>query len=169
MARASVAVGLAGHLTSCVGASWKPGQTQRLAARLLAGGDAAHKGFQDMLDKGEKLPIDFTYRLVYYVGPVDPVRDEVVGPAGPTTSTRMDKFTEMMPKKTGLSGAVGKADPGPVAVGEGRKPKAAHAGAGGRAGAARPKRGEAGTGFACVEFPCLRRRGIVVGDAGPDS
>ena len=68
---------------------------------MLTGRDAAHKRIQDMLAKGEKLPVDFTNRVIYYVGPVDPVRDEVVGPAGPTTATRMDKFTEMMLAQTG--------------------------------------------------------------------
>src|SRR5688572_22027615 len=83
-------------------ASWKPGDTLLLNGKMLTGRDAAHKRIQDMLKKGEKLPVDFTARFVYYVGPVDPVRDEVVGPAGPTTSTRMDKFTEMMLSQTGL-------------------------------------------------------------------
>ncbi|MFY7915646.1 MAG: fumarate hydratase, partial [Rubrivivax sp.] len=83
-------------------ASWKPGQTLLLNGKMLTGRDAAHKRIQDMLAKGEKLPVDFTNRVIYYVGPVDPVRDEVVGPAGPTTATRMDKFTEMMLAKTGL-------------------------------------------------------------------
>ena len=77
-------------------ASWKPGDTLLLNGKMLTGRDAAHKRIEDMLAKGEKLPVDFTNRVIYYVGPVDPVRDEVVGPAGPTTATRMDKFTEMM-------------------------------------------------------------------------
>ena len=77
-------------------ASWKPGERLLLSGKLLTGRDAAHKRIQDMLAKGEKLPVDFTNRVIYYVGPVDPVRDEVVGPAGPTTATRMDKFTDMM-------------------------------------------------------------------------
>ena len=77
-------------------ASWKPGETLLLNGKMLTGRDAAHKRIQDMLAKGETLPVDFTNRVIYYVGPVDPVRDEVVGPAGPTTATRMDKFTEMM-------------------------------------------------------------------------
>ncbi|MBS0441431.1 MAG: fumarate hydratase, partial [Proteobacteria bacterium] len=76
-------------------ASWKPGDTLLLSGKMLTGRDAAHKRIQDMLAKGEKLPVDFTNRVIYYVGPVDPVRDEVVGPAGQTTATRMDKFTEM--------------------------------------------------------------------------
>jgi fumarate hydratase class I len=97
-------------------ASWKPGQTLLLSGRMLTGRDAAHKRIQDMLARGEKLPVDFTNRVIYYVGPVDPVRDEVVGPAGPTTATRMDKFTEMMLAQTGLIAMVGKAERGPVAI-----------------------------------------------------
>jgi fumarate hydratase class I len=97
-------------------ASWKPGQTLLLNGKMLTGRDAAHKRIQDMLSKGEKLPVDFTNRIIYYVGPVDPVRDEVVGPAGPTTATRMDKFTDMMLEKTGLISMVGKAERGPVAI-----------------------------------------------------
>jgi fumarate hydratase, class I len=97
-------------------ASWKPGQTLLLNGKMLTGRDAAHKRIQDMLSKGEKLPVDFTNRVIYYVGPVDPVRDEVVGPAGPTTATRMDKFTDMMLEKTGLISMVGKAERGPVAI-----------------------------------------------------
>ena len=97
-------------------ASWKPGDTLLLSGKLLTGRDAAHKRIQDMLAKGEQLPVDFTNRVIYYVGPVDPVRDEVVGPAGPTTATRMDKFTDMMLAKTGLIAMVGKAERGPVAI-----------------------------------------------------
>jgi fumarate hydratase class I len=97
-------------------ASWKPGQTLLLSGRMLTGRDAAHKRIQDMLAKGETLPVDFTNRVIYYVGPVDPVRDEVVGPAGPTTSTRMDKFTEMMLAQTGLIAMIGKAERGPAAI-----------------------------------------------------
>jgi fumarate hydratase class I len=107
-------------------ASWKAGQRLLLSGKLLTGRDAAHKRIQDMLAKGEKLPVDFTNRVIYYVGPVDPVRDEVVGPAGPTTSTRMDKFTETMLGKTGLIGMVGKAERGPVAIEAIRKHKAAY-------------------------------------------
>ncbi|EHR71617.1 hydro-lyase, Fe-S type, tartrate/fumarate subfamily [Burkholderiales bacterium JOSHI_001] len=103
-------------LTPAEVASWKPGDTLLLNGKLLTGRDAAHKRIQDMLAKGEKLPVDFTNRVIYYVGPVDPVRDEVVGPAGPTTATRMDKFTRMMLEKTGLIAMVGKAERGPVAI-----------------------------------------------------
>ena len=103
-------------LTRAEVASWKPGDTLLLSGRLLTGRDAAHKRIQDMLAKGEPLPVDFTNRVIYYVGPVDPVRDEVVGPAGPTTATRMDKFTRMMLEKTGLIAMVGKAERGPVAI-----------------------------------------------------
>ena len=97
-------------------ASWKPGQTLLLNGKMLTGRDAAHKRIADMLAKGEKLPIDFTNRVIYYVGPVDPVKDEAVGPAGPTTATRMDKFTDMMLEKTGLIAIIGKAERGPVAI-----------------------------------------------------
>ncbi len=97
-------------------ASWKPGQTLLLNGKMLTGRDAAHKRIQDMLAKGEKLPVDFTNRVIYYVGPVDPVRDEVVGPAGPTTATRMDKFTRMMLEQTGLIAMIGKSERGPVAI-----------------------------------------------------
>jgi len=106
--------------------SWKPGQRLLLSGKMLTGRDAAHKRIQDMLSKGEKLPVDFTNRVIYYVGPVDPVGDEVVGPAGPTTSTRMDKFTETMLGKTGLIGMIGKAERGPVAIESIRKHKAAY-------------------------------------------
>jgi len=97
-------------------ASWKPGEVLLLNGKLLTGRDAAHKRMVDMLAKGEALPVDFTNRFIYYVGPVDPVRDEVVGPAGPTTATRMDKFTRTMLEKTGLLGMVGKGERGPVAI-----------------------------------------------------
>ncbi|MCY4753761.1 fumarate hydratase [Pelomonas aquatica] len=103
-------------LTPAEVASWKPGDTLLLNGKMLTGRDAAHKRIQDMLAKGEPLPVDFTNRVIYYVGPVDPVRDEVVGPAGPTTATRMDKFTDMMLAKTGLIAMVGKAERGPVAI-----------------------------------------------------
>ena len=106
--------------------SWKPGQRLLLSGKLLTGRDAAHKRIQDMLAKGEKPPVDFTNRVIYYVGPVDAVRDEVIGPAGPTTSTRMDKFTEMMLAQTGLIAMVGKAERGPVALEAIKKHKAAY-------------------------------------------
>ncbi len=95
---------------------WKPGETVLLSGKLLTGRDAAHKRLVDMINKGEELPVDFTNRFIYYVGPVDPVRDEVVGPAGPTTATRMDKFTRTVLEKTGLIGMVGKAERGPTAI-----------------------------------------------------
>jgi fumarate hydratase class I len=97
-------------------ATWKPGEVLLLNGKLLTGRDAAHKRMTDMLSKDEKLPVNFTNRFIYYVGPVDPVRDEVVGPAGPTTATRMDKFTRQMLEQTGLLGMVGKAERGPVAI-----------------------------------------------------
>ena len=97
-------------------ASWKPGQTLLLNGKMLTGRDAAHKRIADMLARGEELPVDFTNRVIYYVGPVDPVRDEAVGPAGPTTATRMDKFTETMLSQTGLIAMVGKAERGPEAI-----------------------------------------------------
>lgn len=92
--------------------AWQPGQTLLLSGKLLTGRDAAHKRIATMLAKGEKLPVDFNNRFIYYVGPVDPVRDEAVGPAGPTTATRMDDFTELMLGQTGLLGMVGKAERG---------------------------------------------------------
>ena len=113
-------------LTRAEVASWKPGDTLLLSGRMLTGRDAAHKRIQDMLARGEKLPVDFTDRVIYYVGPVDPVRDEVMGPAGPTTATRMDKFTEMMLAQTGLIGMIGKAERGPVAIEAIKKHKSAY-------------------------------------------
>jgi len=107
-------------------ASWKPGQRLLLSGKLLTGRDAAHKRIQDFLEQGKPLPVDFTNRVIYYVGPVDPVRDEVVGPAGPTTSTRMDKFTDMMLARTGLVAMVGKAERGPAAIEAIRKHQAAY-------------------------------------------
>jgi len=97
-------------------ATWKPGQVLLLSGKLLTGRDAAHKRMIDILNRGEKLPVDFNGRFIYYVGPVDPVRDEVVGPAGPTTATRMDKFTRQMLAETGLLGMVGKSERGPAAI-----------------------------------------------------
>src|SRR5438093_11348031 len=113
-------------LTPAEVASWKPGERLLLDGHLLTGRDAAHKRIQDMLAKGEKLPVDFTNRVIYYVGPVDPVRDEVVGPAGPTTATRMDKFTDMMLEKTGLIAMIGKAERGPVAIESIKRHKSAY-------------------------------------------
>ena len=107
-------------------AAWKPGDTLLLSGKMLTGRDAAHKRIQDMLGKGEKLPVDFTNRVIYYVGPVDPVRDEAVGPAGPTTATRMDKFTEMMLAQTGLIGMIGKAERGPAGIEAIKKHKSAY-------------------------------------------
>jgi len=95
---------------------WKAGDTLLLSGKLLTGRDAAHKRLVDMIEKGEELPVDFTNRMIYYVGPVDPVEGEVVGPAGPTTATRMDKFTDVLLEKTGLIGMVGKAERGPIAI-----------------------------------------------------
>lgn len=97
--------------------TWQPGDTLLLTGKLLTGRDAAHKRMVDMLAKGEPLPVDLKGRFIYYVGPVDPVRDEVVGPAGPTTATRMDKFTRTMLEETGLLGMVGKAERGEAAIG----------------------------------------------------
>jgi fumarate hydratase class I len=107
-------------------ASWTPGQTLLLSGKMLTGRDAAHQRISEMLARGEKLPVDFANRVIYYVGPVDPVRDEVVGPAGPTTSTRMDKFTDMMLAQTGLIAMIGKAERGPVAIEAIRKHKSAY-------------------------------------------
>jgi fumarate hydratase class I len=112
-------------LTPAEVGAWKPGETLLLSGKLLTGRDAAHKRIQDMLAKGEKLPVDFTNRVIYYVGPVDPVGKEVVGPAGPTTATRMDKFVEMMLGQTGLAAMIGKGERGPVAIEAIRKHKAA--------------------------------------------
>jgi fumarate hydratase class I len=97
-------------------ADWKPGDTLLLNGKMLTGRDAAHKKMIDLLAAGEELPVDLKGRFIYYVGPVDPVRDEAVGPAGPTTATRMDKFTRTMLEQTGLLGMVGKAERGPAAI-----------------------------------------------------
>jgi fumarate hydratase class I len=97
-------------------AAWKAGDRLLLSGKLLTGRDAAHKRLVDMMARGEKLPVDFTNRFIYYTGPVDAVRDEVVGPAGPTTSSRMDKFVEPVLAGTGLIGMVGKSERGPVAI-----------------------------------------------------
>ena len=96
--------------------SWKTGEVLLLNGKILTGRDAAHKRMTAMLDAGEELPVSMKGRFIYYVGPVDPVRDEVVGPAGPTTSTRMDKFTEQMLAETGLLGMIGKAERGPTGI-----------------------------------------------------
>jgi fumarate hydratase class I len=113
-------------LTAAEVASWKPGDTLLLNGKILTGRDAAHKRIQDMLSRGEELPVSFKNRVIYYVGPVDPVRDEAVGPAGPTTATRMDKFTEMMLAETGLISMIGKAERGPVAIEAIKKHKSAY-------------------------------------------
>jgi fumarate hydratase class I len=114
------------RLTPAEVASWKPGERLLLDGRILTGRDAAHKRIADMLARGEPLPVDFTNRVIYYVGPVDPVRDEAVGPAGPTTATRMDKFTQMMLAKTGLIAMIGKAERGPDAIAAIRRHRAAY-------------------------------------------
>ncbi len=103
-------------MTHAEAAAWKPGEVLLLSGKLLTGRDAAHKRMTEMLARGEKLPVDFTNRFIYYVGPVDPVREEVMGPAGPTTATRMDKFTRPMLEQTGLLGMVGKAVRGQAAI-----------------------------------------------------
>ncbi len=103
-------------VTSAEMATWQLGETLLLSGTLLTGRDAAHKRLADMIERGEQLPVDFTNKFIYYVGPVDPVRDEVVGPAGPTTATRMDKFTEIMLASTGLIGMIGKSERGQVAI-----------------------------------------------------
>ena len=105
---------------------WKMGETVLLSGKLLTGRDAAHKRIKEMLANGEELPVDFNNRFIYYVGPVDPVGEEVVGPAGPTTSTRMDKFTDMMLEEAGIIGMIGKAERGPEAVESIRKHKAVY-------------------------------------------
>ncbi len=106
--------------------SWKPGDTLLLNGKMLTGRDGAHKRIQDKLAKGEPLPVDFKNRAIYYVGPVDPGRDEAAGPAGPTTATRMDKFTEMMLAQTGLIAMIGKSERGPTGIEAIKKHKAAY-------------------------------------------
>jgi fumarate hydratase class I len=108
--------------------SWKTGETLLLSGTMLTGRDAAHKRMAELFERGESLPqsVDFTNKFIYYVGPVDPVRDEVVGPAGPTTATRMDKFTEQMLDKTGLLGMIGKAERGPEGIAAIKKHKAVY-------------------------------------------
>ena len=95
---------------------WKPGDTLLLSGKMLTGRDAAHKKMTDILARGEQLPVDLTGRFIYYVGPVDPIGDEAVGPAGPTTATRMDKFTRTMLEETGLMGMIGKAERGQIGI-----------------------------------------------------
>ena len=107
-------------------AGWRAGERLLLSGKMLTGRDAAHKRIQDLLQENKPLPVDFTNRVIYYVGPVDPVRNEVVGPAGPTTSTRMDKFAETMLARTGLIGMIGKAERGPAAIEAIRRHKAAY-------------------------------------------
>jgi fumarate hydratase class I len=113
-------------LTPAEVASWRPGDRLLLNGKLLTGRDAAHKRLVEMVAKGEPLPVDFRNRIIYYVGPVDPVRDEVVGPAGPTTATRMDKFTGTMLEHTGLIAMIGKGERGPAAIEAIKKHKAAY-------------------------------------------
>jgi len=105
-------------LTKAQMLEWQPGETLLLSGKLLTGRDAAHKKIQSLLESGEGLPdgVDFNNRFIYYVGPVDAVRDEAVGPAGPTTATRMDKFTDMMLDQAGLMGMIGKAERGPATI-----------------------------------------------------
>ncbi len=95
---------------------WKVGETVLLSGKMLTGRDAAHKRMIEMLDRGEELPVDLKGRFIYYVGPVDPIEGEVVGPAGPTTATRMDKFTRQILESTGLLGMIGKSERGPSAI-----------------------------------------------------
>jgi fumarate hydratase class I len=109
-------------------ATWRPGETLLLSGRMLTGRDAAHKRLRDLFERGEGMPqgVDLNGRFIYYVGPVDPVRDEVVGPAGPTTATRMDGFTDMMLSRTGLLGMIGKAERGPEAIAAIRRHRAVY-------------------------------------------
>lgn len=113
-------------LTAADVREWKMGETVLLSGKLLTGRDAAHKRIKDMLDNGEDLPVDFKNKFIYYVGPVDPVGNEVVGPAGPTTATRMDKFTDIMLEKTGIIGMIGKAERGQKTVDSIAKHKAVY-------------------------------------------
>ncbi len=104
------------NITKAEIATWKTGETLLLSGKILTGRDAAHKRIVEMLAKGEQLPVDFNGRFIYYVGPVDPVGNEAVGPAGPTTSTRMDKFTRPLLEQTGLIGMIGKSERGQIAI-----------------------------------------------------
>jgi fumarate hydratase class I len=114
------------QLTHADVAAWQPGQTLLLNGKMLTGRDAAHKRIRDLLERGQSLPVDFSNRVIYYVGPVDPIAGEAVGPAGPTTATRMDGFTEMMLAQTGLLAMIGKAERGPVAIEAIRRHKSAY-------------------------------------------
>jgi fumarate hydratase class I len=109
-------------------AGWKPGDTLLLSGKMLTGRDAAHKKIRELIESGEGLPdgVDLKDRFIYYVGPVDPVRDEVMGPAGPTTATRMDKFTDYILEHTGLMGMIGKAERGPTGLEAIKKHKATY-------------------------------------------
>lgn len=104
------------NMTKDAIAEWRAGDTLLLSGKMLTGRDAAHKRLVELLDRGAPLPVDFTNRFIYYVGPVNAVRDEVIGPAGPTTATRMDKFTDAMLSQTGLLGMIGKAERGDAAI-----------------------------------------------------
>jgi fumarate hydratase class I len=116
------------HISRADITQWQPGDTLLLSGKILTGRDAAHKRLLDLIAQGQPLPegVDFTNRFIYYVGPVDAVRDEAVGPAGPTTATRMDKFTEAMLASTGLIGMIGKAERGPEAIAAIKKHKAVY-------------------------------------------
>ena len=114
------------EVDSAAVATWQPGETLLLSGTMYTGRDAAHKRMTQMLQQGEALPVDLRGKFIYYVGPVDPVRDEVVGPAGPTTSTRMDKFTDAILEQTGLIGMIGKAERGPIAIEAIRKHQAVY-------------------------------------------
>ena len=107
-------------------ATWKAGDRLLLSGKMLTGRDAAHKRLADLIAKGERLPVDFRNRFIYYVGPVDPVRDEAVGPAGPTTASRMDRFVEPMLAQAGLLGMIGKSERGAAATESIKKHKAAY-------------------------------------------
>ena len=113
-------------LTKAETQTWQPGETLLLSGKMYTGRDAAHKRMVDMINKGEPLPIDLTNKVIYYVGPVDPVREEAVGPAGPTTATRMDKFTDTVLEHTGLISMVGKAERGPIGIEAIKKHKATY-------------------------------------------
>jgi fumarate hydratase, class I len=138
-------------------ATFRAGDVLLLSGKILTGRDAAHKRMTDMLNKGEALPVDLRGRLIYYVGPVDAVRDEVVGPAGPTTATRMDKFTRQMLAQTGLLGMIGKAERGPAAIEAIRDHKAVYLMA---VGGAAYLVSKAITGSKCVAFADLGMEAI---------